>query len=69
MVQLEFKIYPDGRIEEKVTGAKGRECLEITEKINEALGEVYKTEATGEMYEQKVTVQQEDKVKESTGFT
>ena len=56
MVEIEFVIYPDGRIEELVKGAKGKECQAITEKINEALGEVYQTKATEEMFEQEVVV-------------
>lgn len=36
--QIEFKIYPDGRVEETVRGVKGNNCHKVTEKINEALG-------------------------------
>ena len=56
MIELEFVIHADGRVEQKVKGAKGRQCVDITEKINEALGEVYETKATEEMYEQEVVV-------------
>jgi Protein of unknown function (DUF2997) len=40
--QIEFKIYPDGRVEEKVRGIKGGNCHKVTEKINEQLGKVVK---------------------------
>ena len=35
--QVTFKIYPDGRVEEKVVGVKGQQCLEVTREINEKL--------------------------------
>ena len=56
MIEIEFTIHSDGRVEQTVKGAKGRQCIDITEKINEALGEVYETEPTVEMYEQEVVV-------------
>ena len=34
MVQIEFTIKADGTIIETVKGAKGDECVKITEKIN-----------------------------------
>lgn len=49
--QIEFKIYPDGRVEETVRGIKGNNCHQVTEKINEQLGEVVHTRPTEEMYE------------------
>jgi uncharacterized membrane protein len=56
--QIEFKIYPDGRVEELVRGIKGNNCHKITEKINEQLGEVIASRPTEEMYEQEVQVSQ-----------
>eukprot|EP00429_Kryptoperidinium_foliaceum_P011454 CAMPEP_0176004492 /NCGR_PEP_ID=MMETSP0120_2-20121206/1721_1 /TAXON_ID=160619 /ORGANISM="Kryptoperidinium foliaceum, Strain CCMP 1326" /LENGTH=116 /DNA_ID=CAMNT_0017337175 /DNA_START=59 /DNA_END=409 /DNA_ORIENTATION=- len=52
--QIEFKIYPDGRVEETVRGVKGDSCHSVTDKINEALGEVVESQPTEEMYEQKL---------------
>jgi Protein of unknown function (DUF2997) len=52
--QIEFKIYPDGRVEELVRGVKGNNCHKITEKINEQLGEVVGTQPTEELYEQEL---------------
>ena len=62
MQELEFIIYPDGRIEERVLGVKGADCQKLTEKINQELGEVYSTEATAEMFEQPVQVNVEEEV-------
>ena len=56
--QIEFKIYPDGRVEETVRGIKGGNCHKVTEKINEQLGKVISSEPTEEMYEQEVVVDQ-----------
>jgi len=56
--QIEFKIHPDGRVEETVRGVKGGNCHKVTEKINEALGEVVASEPTAEMFEQEVVVEQ-----------
>jgi hypothetical protein len=56
MEQIEFKIYPDGRVEETVRGVKGNNCHKVTEKINEMLGEVVATRPTEEMFEQEVSV-------------
>jgi hypothetical protein len=56
--QIEFKIYPDGRVEELVRGVKGNNCHKVTEKINEQLGEVVSTRTTEEMYEQELQVTQ-----------
>jgi hypothetical protein len=54
--QIEFKIYPDGRVEETVRGVKGNNCHKVTEKINEMLGEVVASRPTEEMFEQEASV-------------
>ena len=59
-VELEFIIWPDGRIEERVRGVKGGDCKALTEEIEKALGEVYQTAPTEEMFEQEVVVEQSD---------
>ena len=56
MIEIEFTIHADGRVEELVKGVKGLECQSITAKIEEALGEVYTTKPTEEMFEQEVVV-------------
>jgi len=60
--QIEFKIYPDGRIEETVRGVKGGECHKITEEINKNLGKVVASKPTEELYEQEVVINQTLKV-------
>mmetsp|Transcript_45050 Transcript_45050/g.50495 ORF Transcript_45050/g.50495 Transcript_45050/m.50495 type:complete len:168 (-) Transcript_45050:12-515(-) len=56
--QIQFKIYPDGRVEEKVVGVKGKACLEITRELNEKLGNVISTQPTEEMYEEEIKIEQ-----------
>mmetsp|Transcript_23140 Transcript_23140/g.29178 ORF Transcript_23140/g.29178 Transcript_23140/m.29178 type:complete len:150 (-) Transcript_23140:222-671(-) len=56
--QIEFKIYPDGRIEESVRGIKGGECHKVTEEINQSLGKVVDSKPTEEMYEQEIVIDQ-----------
>ncbi len=56
--QIEFKIYPDGRIEETVRGIKGGQCHKITEEINNNLGKVTTSQPTEEMYEQEIIINQ-----------
>ncbi len=58
MERIEYKIYPDGRVEEKVLGVKGEDCLEITREINEKLGEVISTTPTEEMFEEEIKIDQ-----------
>jgi hypothetical protein len=64
-VRVKFRIHPDGRIEETVSGIKGSDCVKVTEELNEKLGKVQSTKATDEMYEQKVEVEVEETVTES----
>ncbi len=56
--RIEYKIYPDGRVEEKVLGVKGESCLDITREINEKLGEVISTTPTEEMFEEEIKIDQ-----------
>lgn len=56
--RIEFKIYPDGRVEETVRGVKGNDCHKVTEKINEALGKVVDSTPTEEMYENNLVIDQ-----------
>jgi len=64
---LEFKIYPDGRVEETVRGIKGGQCEKVTEKINEALGKVVQSAPTEEMYEQNVVIDQTQTLTQTDG--
>ncbi len=50
METLEFVIYPDGRVYEKVTGIVGASCAEVTAAIEAHLGEVLTAEQTSEFF-------------------
>jgi hypothetical protein len=54
METLEFVIYPDGRVQEKVTGIIGSSCQEVTTAIEAQLGVVVSQEQTSEYYTQPV---------------
>ena len=59
METLEFIIYPDGRVKEKVTGIVGSSCQEVTAAIEKQLGVVIDQKQTAEYYA-------EDKVRSAT---
>lgn len=50
METLEFVIYPDGRVQEKVTGIVGASCAEVTAAIEAELGEVVTQQTTSEFF-------------------
>ncbi|MFM2061882.1 MAG: hypothetical protein RLZZ507_1552 [Cyanobacteriota bacterium] len=50
METLEFIIYPDGRVQEKVTGIVGASCAEVTAAIEAQLGQVLSQESTSEFF-------------------
>ncbi|XGV95953.1 MAG: DUF2997 domain-containing protein [Leptolyngbya sp. BL-A-14] len=52
METLEFIIYPDGRVQEKVTGIVGASCAEVTAAIEAQLGQVVSQEQTSEYFAQ-----------------
>ncbi|NDJ15905.1 DUF2997 domain-containing protein [Myxacorys almedinensis] len=52
METLEFVIYPDGRVQEKVTGIVGASCEEVTAAIEAQLGRVIAHEPTSEYFAQ-----------------
>jgi len=52
METLEFIIYPDGRVQEKVTGIVGSSCVEVTAAIEAQLGRVLSQEHTAEHFAQ-----------------
>ncbi|NJN73648.1 MAG: DUF2997 domain-containing protein [Limnothrix sp. RL_2_0] len=54
METLEFIIYPDGRVKEKVTGIVGSSCQEVTAAIEKQLGVVLSKEQTAEYFAQEV---------------
>jgi methyl coenzyme M reductase alpha subunit len=50
METLEFVIFPDGRVQEKVTGIVGSSCAEVTAAIEAQLGRVVNQETTSEYF-------------------
>jgi len=52
METLEFLIYPDGRVEERVSGLLGPDCQALTEAIEQALGTVTACELTADYFAQ-----------------
>ena len=64
---LEFIIYPDGRVQEKVTGIVGASCEEVTAAIEAELGVVISQEQTSEYYAQETT--QSIKVNNQSAFS
>lgn len=54
METLEFIIYPDGRVQETVTGIVGTSCAEVTAAIEAQLGQVLSQEVTAEYFAQNV---------------
>jgi hypothetical protein len=57
METLEFIIYPDGRVQEKVTGIIGSSCAEVTAAIEALLGQVVSYEPTAEYFAQQAVIQ------------
>ena len=47
---LRFKIRQDGRVEETVEGFAGEACLNLTEKLEAALGNVERRETTSDAF-------------------
>ena len=52
METLEFIIYPDGRVQETVTGIIGSSCAEVTAAIEEKLGQVTHSQQTADYFAQ-----------------
>ncbi|BAY43965.1 hypothetical protein SAMD00079811_15590 [Scytonema sp. HK-05] len=67
METLEFVIYPDGRVQEKVTGIVGASCAEVTAAIEAQLGLVLTQESTSEYFATKV--QQSGVVNTQTSYS
>jgi len=47
---LRFKIRQDGRVEETVEGLVGEACIDLTEKLEDALGVVERREPTSDTF-------------------
>lgn len=50
METLEFVIYPDGRVQETVTGIVGSSCAEVTAALEAELGQVVSQEQTSDYF-------------------
>lgn len=50
METLEFVIYPDGRVQEKVSGVIGATCAEVTAALEAELGHVVSHQPTSEYF-------------------
>ena len=50
METLEFIIYPDGRVQERVTGVVGQSCTVVTAAIESELGDVVSQTPTAEYF-------------------
>lgn len=51
LIEIEFKIYPDGSYTEEVKGVKGPDCIKLTEDLNKRMGKVVSQVKTDEYYE------------------
>ncbi len=67
METLEFVIYPDGRVQETVTGIVGASCAEVTAAIEAQLGVVLHQESTSEYFTQ--TLNQSAEATTQVGFS
>ncbi len=47
---LRFRIRQDGRVEETVEGLVGEACIDLTEKLEDALGTVERRESTSDTF-------------------
>ncbi|MEM6445427.1 MAG: DUF2997 domain-containing protein [Cyanobacteria bacterium J06642_2] len=61
---LEYVIHADGRVEEVVKGIKGKDCLELTQDIEDKLGRVVSRKPTDEQYQQNQTLRQQQQQKQ-----
>ena len=68
LIEIEYKVYPGGRVEEVVTGVKGGNCHKVTEQIEAALGEVIATQPTEEMYENEINLTNKETLKNTNGW-
>lgn len=69
METLEFIIFPDGRVQEKVTGIVGANCAEVTAAIEAQLGRVVKVEPTAEYFAQAQAHNQQSSQAQTQSYT
>ena len=62
---VRFRIRPDGRVEEQVEGVTGDACLQLTDRLEEALGTVERRQPTSEAFTSTQSVTQTQSVEPS----
>ena len=62
---VRFRIRPDGRVEEQVEGVTGDACLQLTDRLEEALGTVERRQPTSEAFTSTQSVTQIQSVEPS----
>jgi hypothetical protein len=61
MQELEIVIDQEGSVQITVKGAKGDACLDTTQQLEEAIGEVEERTFSAEYYEPRVTIKERQK--------
>mgnify|MGYP006225283321 FL=1 len=62
---VRFRIRPDGRVEEQVEGVTGDACLQLTDRLESALGTVERRQPTSEAFTSTQPVTQSQSVEPS----
>ena len=62
---VRFRIRPDGRVEEQVEGVTGDACLQLTDRLETALGTVERRQPTSEAFTSTQPVTQSQSVEPS----
>ena len=62
---VRFRIRPDGRVEERVEGVTGDACLQLTDRLESALGTVERRQPTSEAFTTTQPVTQSQSVESS----
>ena len=62
---VRFRIRPDGRVEERVEGVTGDACLQLTDRLETALGTVERRQPTSEAFTTTQPVTQSQSVEPS----
>ena len=62
---VRFRIRPDGRVEERVEGVTGDACLQLTDRLESALGTVERRQPTSEAFTSNQPVTQSQSVEPS----
>ena len=62
---VRFRIRPDGRVEERVEGVTGDACLQLTNRLEAALGTVERRQPTSEAFTTTQPVTQSQSVEPS----